>query len=97
MAIIKAPKETKVRIVDKTVSLDMEVWKELTSYAKFAGIGGKPADKVNYIVGEALKNVFEKDSEYQTSLKKEVAKETDPTKSAAKTPEVKPAAVTTRK
>lgn len=87
MAIIKAPKVKKERLVDKTVTLEMELWKELTAYAKFAGIGGKPADKVNYIVGEALKNVFEKDSEYQASLKEQPKKE-EP-KAAAKTPDVK--------
>lgn len=77
MAIIKAPKVTKERLVDKTVTLNMEVWKELAAYAKYAGIGGKPADKINYIVGEALKNVFTTDAGYQATLKAEEPKKVE--------------------
>lgn len=94
MAIIKAPKQKKERLVDKTITLEMDLWKELTAYAKFAGIGGKPADKQNYIIAEALKNVFEKDSEYQAS-KKEQPKTEAP--KAEEKPAMKPPAMSGKK
>ena len=64
MALIKAPATVKVKLQDKTVSLPVEVWKKLNEYARFAGIGGKPAEKVNYIIEQALLSVFESDKEF---------------------------------
>lgn len=64
MALIKKPTAVKVKLQEKTVSLPVEVWKKLNDYAKYAGIGGRPAEKVNYIIEQALANVFEADKEF---------------------------------
>lgn len=64
MALIKKPNTTKVKLVDKTVSLPASTWKKLNEYAKYIGMAGRPADKVNYIVEQALEAVFEMDKEF---------------------------------
>lgn len=64
MALIKKQTEKKVKMVEKTVSLSDELWKKLNAYAKYAAISGKPAEKNSYIIGEALKNVFEADKDF---------------------------------
>lgn len=91
MALIKKPTTTKVKLVDKTVSLPASTWKKLNEYAKYIGMAGRPADKVNYIVEQALAAVFEMDKEFNAPKvaekpQPEVKTETKTAVSAPNTP-----------
>lgn len=85
MALIKAPEEKKVQLQEKKVVIDASTWRELNSYAKFAGIKGRAQDKVNYIVEQALLNIFSSDKAYNEFQEKQKTNTKDAPKTAATT------------
>lgn len=85
MALIKAPEQKKVQLQEKKVVLDASTWRELNQYAKFAGIKGRAQDKVNYIVEQALLNVFNSDKAYAEFNEKQKVNAKDAPKTAATT------------